>query len=157
MYDKTIICEKFINKNHPLYKIDEKLLFYSEIVLDLKNRRQYYDIKSIRINLQPLVDAICEHADDWRITLGSILAEKTYNNMLALKDRIKELRLDMDRNIKGLNDFKTVMQTISTVQSITTTIELKAREMQETYSVLEEHKIDVIIFFISSPISTMVL
>lgn len=55
----------------------------------------------------------------------------------------QNLRLNLDRNIKQLADFKVVMSTINTIQSTTLSVELKIREMQETYNVLEEHRIQV--------------
>lgn len=140
-YDKVLICEKFVNLNLPLVRLDEKFLFYTQTVEDLRKAKTYYDVKGIRINLQPLIDSICEHATDWRNTLGRILAERTQQNLIALKEHVERLRLNMDRNIRGLQDFKTVMETITIIQSTTLSIELRAREMMETYSVLEEHSI----------------
>lgn len=35
------------------------------------------------------------------------------------------------------------MNTINTIQSTTLSVELKIKEMQETYNVLEEHRIQV--------------
>lgn len=141
LFDKVAVCEKFVNRNLPLVRLDEKFLFYTQIVDDLGRMKSYHAIKGIRINLHPLIDSICEHAIEWRNTLGRILAERTYQNLIALKDHVAQLRLNLDRNIRGLQDFKTVMETISIVQSTTLTVELQAREMQETYSVLEEHSI----------------
>lgn len=71
--------------------------------------------------------------------------------MMDLKNYMKDLRNDLDRNIKGLSDFKIVMQTISTIQTTTLTQELKINEMQQTYSVLEEHSIKVFEFSIKKP------
>lgn len=136
-----MVCERFVSRNLPLVRLDEKFLFYTQIVDDLSRMSPYHDIRGIRINLMPLIDSICEHAVEWRSTLGRILAERTYQNLIALKDHVAQLRLNMDRNIRGLQDFKTVMETIAIVQSTTLSVELKAREMQETYSVLEEHSI----------------
>lgn len=99
---------------------------------------------TIRINLRPLIKNISEHAIEWRNTLGNILSERTRANMMDLKNYMKDLRNDLDRNIKGLSDFKIVMQTISTIQTTTLTQELKINEMQQTYSVLEEHSIKVL-------------
>lgn len=53
------------------------------------------------------------------------------------------LKRDLDRNINGLVDFKTVMQTISIIQSTTLTVEIQVKEMQEIFSILEEHCIRV--------------
>lgn len=99
---------------------------------------------SIRINLQPLIEGICEHAIEWQTMLGEILADRTNHNIMQLKDHMKELRLNLDRHIKGLKDFKTAMETIGEIQSTTLTVELKIRDMQETFSVLQEHKIKVV-------------
>lgn len=48
MYDKNAICEKFVNRGLPLVKLDEKFLFYTQIVEDLENHKPYFDIKSVR-------------------------------------------------------------------------------------------------------------
>jgi hypothetical protein len=56
---------------------------------------------------------------------------------------LQELRLNLDRNIKHLSDFKVVMSTINAIQSTTLSVELKIKEMQETFNVLEEHRIQV--------------
>lgn len=141
LYDKVLICEKFVNLNLPLVRLDEKFLFYSQIVDDLRKAKTFYDVKGIRINLQPLIDSICDHTMEWRNTLGRILADRTHQNLIALKEHIERLRLNMDRNILGLQDFKTVMETITIIGSTTLSVELRAREMMETFSVLEEHSI----------------
>lgn len=143
MFDKASVCEKYINRGLPLEQIDEKFLFYSQIIETLRKHSTYCQIMSIRINLKPLIDGICGHAIEWQTILGEILADRTSQNIIQLKDDIKELRLNLDLNIKGLKDFKTVMETIGVVQSTTLTIELKMRDMQETFNILQEHKIKV--------------
>lgn len=56
---------------------------------------------------------------------------------------LQHLRLNLDRNIRGLIDFKVVLQTISNIQSLTISVEIKIKEIQETYNVLEEHQLKV--------------
>lgn len=55
----------------------------------------------------------------------------------------QKLRVDLDKHVKELSHFKTVMQTIQTIQTTTLSVELKIHEMQEIYSILEEHRIKV--------------
>lgn len=141
MYDKVIICEKFVNRDLPLVRLDEKFLFYTQLIEDLRRSKTYQNVKGIRINLVPLIESICDHAFDWIHTLGRILGERNFHNLIQMKEHIQQLRLDLDRNIRGLTDFKTVMSTIETIQTTTLSVEIKIREMQETYSVLEDHKI----------------
>lgn len=84
-----VICEKFINRGLPLIKIDEKFLFYTEIIDSMEKIVPYHDIGPIRINLNLLINSICEHATEWKNTLGGILAEKVLQNIKGLRNHIK--------------------------------------------------------------------
>ena len=53
------------------------------------------------------------------------------------------LNENLNKATKELGDFKLVMQTISTIQTTTLTHEIAIRELQETYTVLSEHNINV--------------
>ncbi|XP_055533348.1 dynein axonemal heavy chain 10 [Wyeomyia smithii] len=143
MYEKMSVCEKYLAQNLPLARLDEKFIFYTQIVNDLERHRSYHDIKSIRINLQPLIKSIIDHAVEWRNTLGKILSDRTRQQMIELIDHMQRLRTELDRNVKELSHFKSVMQTINTIQTTTLTVELKIHEMQEIYNVLQEHRIKV--------------
>ena len=89
MYDKNVVCDKYLNRGIPLAKLDEKFIFFTQIINDLENVKPYYDIKSIRINLQPLLQAIIEHAVEWRNTLGNMLSDRTSTEMVALNSEFK--------------------------------------------------------------------
>lgn len=89
MYEKLSVCEKFLSQNLPLVRLDEKFIFYTQIVNDLERHRPYHDIKSIRINLQPLIRSIIDHAVEWRNTLGHILSERTREQMLDLAEHME--------------------------------------------------------------------
>jgi len=72
-----------------LIEIDEKFTFYSSIVETLANTRKYQDIKCVRINLQPLLESITQHAKDWCTTLGEELLRHVNDNMRAMRNEIK--------------------------------------------------------------------
>uniref|UniRef100_A0A182NRZ8 AAA+ ATPase domain-containing protein n=1 Tax=Anopheles dirus TaxID=7168 RepID=A0A182NRZ8_9DIPT len=141
MYEKMSVCEKFLNQNVSLAQLDEKFIYYTQIVNELERHRPFHDIKSIRVNLKPLIKGIVDHAVEWRNTLGNILAERTRQQMIELHEQMVKLRTDLDKHVKELSHFKTVMQTIQTIQSSTLTVELKIHEIQEIYNILEEHRI----------------
>lgn len=52
----------------------------------------------------------------------------------------------MNMNIKGLEDFKLGMATITLVQQLTITAEVKFKNMQELFHMLRQHGIDVRFF-----------
>ena len=89
MYDKNVVCDKYLNRRVPLVRLDEKFIFFTQIIDDLESVKPYYDIKSIRINLQPLIRAIIEHAVDWRNTLGNMLSARTNVDMLTMNVEFK--------------------------------------------------------------------
>uniref|UniRef100_A0A1I8PAD1 Dynein-1, subspecies f n=1 Tax=Stomoxys calcitrans TaxID=35570 RepID=A0A1I8PAD1_STOCA len=141
-FDKETICEKYVDRGVPLVQLDEKFTFYANIMNELQQLPTYYDVQCIRINLRPLLDTICHHAQQWCTKLGEKLAQRTVANMDKMRLEIKTLSENLNRATKELGDFKLVMQTIATIQSTTLTHEIIIREMQETYTVLSEHNIN---------------
>lgn len=89
MYDKNVVCDKYLNRRIPLVRLDEKFIFFTQIINDLESVKPYYDIKSIRINLQPLIHAIIEHAVEWRNTLGNMLSDRTSVDMVTMNMEFK--------------------------------------------------------------------
>lgn len=89
MYDKKVVCDKYLNRGIPLVRLDEKFIFFTQIINDLENIKPYYDIKSIRINLRPLIRAIIEHAVEWRNTLGNMFSDRTSIDMVNMNAEFK--------------------------------------------------------------------
>lgn len=58
-------------------QIDEKFTFYANIIEELQHTPNFLDVECMRINLRPLVDTICHHAQEWITTLGEKLAIST--------------------------------------------------------------------------------
>lgn len=76
-----IVCEKFVSRGLPLVHIDEKFLFYTNIVERMDTIQPFHDIGPIRLNLYSLIGNIRAYAIDWKNTLGKILIEKTLNTL----------------------------------------------------------------------------
>lgn len=53
------------------------------------------------------------------------------------------LSQNLNKPTKELNDFKVVMQTIATIQATTIAREIQIKDLQETYTIMSEHKIKV--------------
>lgn len=89
MSDKKVVCYKYLNRGIPLVRLDEKFIFFTQIINDLENVKPFHDIKSIRINLRPLIHAIIEHAVEWRNTLGNMLSDRTSVEMVSMHGEFK--------------------------------------------------------------------
>nr|XP_034835442.1 dynein heavy chain 10, axonemal [Maniola hyperantus] len=142
-FDKNLSCEKYIQKHEQIQKYDEKFFFFEDIIADLNNHVNFVDIGAVRVNLRPIIQQVQGHAQEWKNILGQCIASKTRMNMYDLKNQIESLRTTMNMNIKGLEDFKLVMATITLVQQMTITAEVKYKNMQEIFHMLQQHGIEV--------------
>lgn len=79
-----IVCEEFVCRGLPLVHIDEKFVFYTNIVECMNTIQRFHDIGPIRLNLNALIDSIRAYAVDWKNTLGEILIEKTLETLKSL-------------------------------------------------------------------------
>lgn len=86
--DKMIVCEEFVSRGLPLVHIDEKFLFYTNIVECMDTIQPLHDIGPVRLNLNALIDSIRSYAVDWKNTLGEILIEKTLKTLKTLQKRM---------------------------------------------------------------------
>ncbi|XP_026741363.1 dynein heavy chain 10, axonemal [Trichoplusia ni] len=142
-FDKSLSCEKYVQKYDQIFKYDEKFFFFEDIIADLNEHVKFVDIGAIRVNLRPVIKQVQEHAQEWKNILGACIATKTRTSMYDLKNQLESLRTTVNMNIRGLEDFKLVMATITQVQQMTITAEVKYRTMQEIFHMLRQHNIEV--------------
>lgn len=88
-FDKETICDKFVDRGVPLVQLDEKFAFYANIIEELQQLPTAFNIQCIRLNLKPLLDSICQHAQEWCTTLGEKLAAKNVKNIDKMRLEIK--------------------------------------------------------------------
>ncbi|KAL7295702.1 hypothetical protein TKK_0011053 [Trichogramma kaykai] len=140
--DKIKECTKFVATNPTLQQFDEMFCYYDQIVTEINEKPDFFNISSVMVNLKPLKDSIIEHANDWKQTLGDMLQEKTDQAMKKFVDKMKKYGREIELSINGLERFKLVMQRISDVRQMAIQAELDYLRYQETFRVLRVHKID---------------
>lgn len=140
-FDKNLICERFLAKYSQLDKYDDKFTFYDNIIQEMTENKEYSNIGSIRLNLRPLFDIIAVHAVEWKTILGEQLTKIVKTKMITLKETMDELRTVVNKNIKGLELFKAIMQAITTIMRMNISAELEYKYYQEIYGILEQHDI----------------
>lgn len=140
-FDKNLVCERFLAKYSQLDKYDDKFSFYDNIIQEMTENRDYSNIGSIRLNLRPLFDVIAVHAVEWKNVLGEQLIKIVKTKMTTLKDTMDELRAVVNKNIKGLELFKAIMQAITTIMRMNISVELEYKYYQEIYDIFEQHEI----------------
>lgn len=79
---------KFVSHGLPLVCVDEKFLFYTNIVDRMDATERHHDVGPIRINLGSLINSVRAHAIEWQNTLGKILTDETKANIKDLCDHM---------------------------------------------------------------------
>lgn len=138
-FDKGLLSERFLARFSQLDKIDDKFTFYDNIIQEMQENKDYTNLASIRLNLRPLFDSISLHAQEWKVILGQQITTLVREKMMTLKETMDELRVVVNKNIKGLELFKAIMQAITTILRMNISVELEYRYYQEIYNILEQH------------------
>ncbi|XP_012272400.1 dynein heavy chain 10, axonemal [Orussus abietinus] len=141
-FDKLQTCEKFASTNPTLKQYEEKLSFYGAIIEEIEEMTPYFDINSIRINLEPLLSGIKDHAREWKQVLGNYLLDSTLDSMYDLKSKIEKFRGEIELVISGLDRFKIVMQTIADIKKMAIQAEVQYSLYQETFRTLDIHEVE---------------
>lgn len=88
-FDKSLSCEKYIQKYEQIHKYDEKFFFFEDIISDLNKHVKFVDVGAVRVNLRPIIRQVQEHAQEWKTILGCAISSKTKMNMYDLKNQIE--------------------------------------------------------------------
>ncbi|GLH10284.1 Uncharacterized protein GBIM_15220 [Gryllus bimaculatus] len=81
LYDKHRITELFASRNPPLRAYDEMFFYYENVIQECKKLDLYIDVNCVRINSIPVIEAIVEHALQWKYQYGSCLAAQAREKM----------------------------------------------------------------------------
>ncbi|KAK2587900.1 hypothetical protein KPH14_003996 [Odynerus spinipes] len=140
-FDKKLAGEKFASTKPTLLQYDEKFTFYGGILEELEDMARYIDICSVRVNLEPLMRGIEQHAMEWKQVLGDFLLTDTIQGMKEFKEQIEQYRGKVELVITGLERFTLIMQAISDIKKMAIQAEVQYTSYQETFKTLRSHGI----------------
>uniref|UniRef100_A0A1B0C4S3 Uncharacterized protein n=1 Tax=Glossina palpalis gambiensis TaxID=67801 RepID=A0A1B0C4S3_9MUSC len=136
-FDKETICDKFVDRGVPLVQLDEKFAFYANIIEELQQLPTAFNIQCIRLNLKPLLDSICQHAQEWCTTLGEKLAAKNVKNIdkMRLEIKLEEFFKDYEANGPGSagNDLDRGFKLMDPYGQKLMALELKRQELGKSF------------------------
>jgi len=78
LYNKEKSAETFSLKNPSVQAYDEKMSFYTSIIVRMNDLPKFRVEGCVRLDVRPLQKEICRHARDWVVHLGVFLAQSTH-------------------------------------------------------------------------------
>ncbi|XP_012151823.2 dynein heavy chain at 89D [Megachile rotundata] len=140
-FDKNLAAKKFAATEPTLFQYNEKFTFYDSILDEVKEMEPHHDLYSIRLNLNPLLTGMKQHANEWKQVLGNFLLEETVRGMTDLQNIIENFRSEVEIVITGLDRFTSVMQAISDIKKSAIRAEVRINTYQETFRIFRVHNI----------------
>ena len=134
--DKSAVLDRWFAKNPTVVMFDDQLHFYTLMIEEIQQMPLTKNQEMIRLHMQPLVDAIKDHAKGWIKILGKLLNESASSNLYSLKAEIDGKRDDLAKPPDTLGDLKFVLKTIADIREISLTVEFRCLDIQERYRVL---------------------
>ncbi|CAH3028713.1 unnamed protein product, partial [Porites evermanni] len=141
--DKSNMVEKFAQKKPTCIAYDEKLQFYSNLVIEVGNQIMIKDVDFVRLNLDPLATTIQANARAWVKELAKFLNESAREDLNALRGEIEGLTEDLKRPPDTLEDLKFVLRVIADIRDKSLEVELRYVDLQERYRTLLMYDIEV--------------
>nr|XP_039267660.1 dynein heavy chain 10, axonemal-like [Styela clava] len=141
--DKTLVMEKFANKNPSCVAYDDKLQFYTRIMEEVIQQPMMKDEMCIRLNLQPLATSVKEHAGKWVQELGKLLKDSAKDSLFELRDNLVQMAKDLERPPNTLEDLKFVLGVIANIKRMSLDVEMNIADIQERYRTIQMYNIEV--------------
>ncbi|XP_026670097.1 dynein heavy chain 10, axonemal [Ceratina calcarata] len=140
-FDKNLAAEKYAANEPTLFQYDEKFTFYDNILEEVSEMASYHDLFCVRINLNPLLTGITQHATEWKQVLGNFLLAQTAHGMNEMNLLIESFRSEVELVITGLDRFTSVMQAIADIKRTAIQAEVRYTTYQETFRTFRGHEI----------------
>lgn len=86
--NKSIVNEKFAARKPSCVMYDDKLQFLSRVSQEVRQEPLFKNDHIIRLNLEPLAQAVKEIAESWITSLGSLLNKPAKEDLFNLRDEL---------------------------------------------------------------------
>jgi len=128
---------------------DTKLLNYLRIGTEIKNRGTSKDIGFLRVNTEPLIEALLYPQPNisqfcckwWLEVFGTRLRSQSQKHQEKFMKRIKEFRdaIDIGQGIEEINELKAVLESIAEILATSLEREHECMYIQDCYDILRHN------------------
>ncbi|RKP21444.1 hypothetical protein ROZALSC1DRAFT_11414, partial [Rozella allomycis CSF55] len=141
--DKTITLEKFAQKKPSFISYDEKLVFYFKLAKDVETQITFKKIDFIKVISSPLQSAIYNEAQSWIASIGKLLNDSVLQDLNAMEDKYAKFHEELSKTPETLEQLTFILSVISQVREIGEEMEIKYRDIIESYRTLIIYDIKV--------------
>ena len=141
-FDKKNTCEKFLERLPSCVDFDAKLLYYSLLERQIREREIISNFKCAQLSLIPIKDTLLKETKDWINCLGKLLEKTALEELLRIQKQLQTLNNCLLYPRNG-NELEKVLDAISSIWKISLSVEISYREIEEKYRTLQMYGIQI--------------
>ena len=93
-FSQDVLLEKFAQRRPSCEAYDEKMHFYSQVVVEVDAQPATKEVEFARLNMEPLATSLRENARQWVSALGRRLND-------TARDKLTQLRTELQVHINA--------------------------------------------------------
>ena len=141
-FNKKETCEKFLERNPSCVDFDEKLLYYSLLERQIKEREQQKVFQCLESYLGPIKKTLLLETQEWIECLGKLLEQTAKQELQTLMISLEGLENCLIYPKNG-EELENVLQAISTIWGMSLSVEITYREIEERYRTLQMYGLKI--------------
>ena len=141
-FNKAETCERFLERGPSCVDFDEKLLYYSLLERQVKEREDHKVFQCLETYLGPIKQTLLAETQQWIECLGALLeqtAKQELENLIASLENLENCLVYP----KNGDELETVLAAISTIWGMSLEVEITYREIEERYRTLQMYGLKI--------------
>ncbi|ELU10552.1 hypothetical protein CAPTEDRAFT_221643 [Capitella teleta] len=139
--DKAAAVDKWFQRGPSVVAFDDRLQYFFKIMDEVDTMIMIKDQECVRLHMQPLADAIKQHAKQWITCYGDVLLDSAKTGLNSLKTELDTKSEDLDSTPETLDELKFILRIISEIKEISLQVEIRIQDLQERYRVLDMYSL----------------
>ena len=141
-FDKKNTCDKFLERSPSCVDFDAKLLYYSLLERQIREREIISNFKCAQLSLTPIKDTLLNETQDWINCLGKLLEKTAKEELVRIQSQLETLNNCLVYPRNG-NELEKVLAAIASIWKISLSVEISYREIEEKYRTLNMYGIQI--------------
>ena len=141
-FNKQETCNKFLERTPSCVDFDEKLLYYSLLERQVREREQSKVFLCLQVYLGPIKETLLKETHMWIECLGKLLEQTAKEELQNLISSLENLEKNLIYPKNG-EELESVLQAISTIWGMSLSVEITYREIEERYRTLQMYGLEI--------------
>ncbi|KAF4667709.1 Dynein heavy chain 10, axonemal [Perkinsus chesapeaki] len=129
-----------VDKKPSLHYFDAHLRVYRNLIDTMVAYKRDHDVAFVRVDCSAVINGIRSQAQEWMTDYARILGDIASKELEKIRTELKDYRSNIDFMPTKLEELKSMLNTITTVEAVNMDMEIRIGEVRENYRTLLLYK-----------------